>query len=40
VQQTTLSDEEKTILKKYGEQFKTWLDSENGKKRCKTIETM
>jgi len=32
VQQATLSNEDKTILKKYAEQFKTWLDSESGKK--------
>lgn len=28
------------LKEKYGEQFKKWLDSESGKKNCKTIETM
>jgi hypothetical protein len=32
VEQYTLSNEEITILKKYGVEFQKWLDSENGKK--------
>ena len=32
MEQYALSNEEITILKKYGKEFKKWLETENGKK--------
>lgn len=37
MQQATLSNEEKRIVKRYGEEFKKWLDSETGKKEMQDL---